>query len=149
MKFPVGGVHGGDVQKVRAHNPQIQVDHFGHHWQCLLVLHHYVQSSCVNDLKPFEHEELQHVALPHYVDMGDLPELVVSLTKKELLLKQNSLQQLLLPLHLEECPFPVCNIPLEQLHPGSNEAVDQVKVQAIETDRERDELHGQKNAMQE
>jgi hypothetical protein len=33
--------------------------------------------------------------------------------------------------------------------PGSNEAVDQVKVQAIETDRERDELHGQKNAMQE
>jgi hypothetical protein len=64
MKFPEGGVHGGDVQKVRAHNPQIQVDHFGHHWQCLLVLHHYVQSSCANDLKPFEHEELQHVALP-------------------------------------------------------------------------------------
>jgi hypothetical protein len=55
--------------------------------------------------------------LPHYVDMGDLPELVVSLTKMELLLKQNSLQQLPLPLHLEECPFPVCNIPLEQLHP--------------------------------
>ncbi len=26
--------------------------------------------------------------------------------------------------------------------PGSNEAVDQVKVQAIETDRERDGLHG-------